>query len=82
MCTMDISATILSALLTCGILMIFVENQHISGDIYQYYIGVMKPFMHRLSNYFKYLSCVKPTCFEKVSSPTVISQYQEEINIL
>lgn len=47
--------TILSALLASAVLMIFIENQHIAANVNARYQMVMTPFLHKLSNYFKYI---------------------------
>ena len=53
--------TILSALLTSAVLMVFIENQHIAANINARYQMIMTPFLHKLSNYFKYTSDVRCT---------------------
>ena len=55
----SISVTILTALLTGGFLMLFIENRHIGDNIVNRYHFIMTPFMHRLSNYFKFISSAK-----------------------
>ena len=47
---------IIVALLTGGFIILFLENQHIGANVIERYHFVMQPFMHRLSNYFKFLS--------------------------
>lgn len=56
----DISITILTALLTSGILMLFIENQHVADLVHQQYLAKMKPFIHKLSNYFNYVNLANP----------------------
>lgn len=51
--------TIIVALLTGGFIILFLENQHVGANVIERYHFVMQPFMHRLSNYFKFLSSVK-----------------------
>lgn len=53
--------TILSALLASAVLMIFIENQHIAANVVSRYQMIMLPFMHKLSNYFKYVYNVRHT---------------------
>jgi len=55
----SIGVTILTALLTGGFLMLFIENRHIGDNIVNRYYFIMTPFMHRLSNYLKFISSVK-----------------------
>lgn len=50
---------IIVALLTGGFIILFLENQHIGANVIERYHFVMQPFMHRLSNYFKFLSSAK-----------------------
>ncbi len=45
---------ILTGLLTSGVIMLFVENQHIATNVYAKYESIMIPFMHKLTNYFKF----------------------------
>lgn len=51
--------SIITALLTGGIIILFLENQHIGANVIERYQFIMKPFMHRFSNYFKFLSSAK-----------------------
>lgn len=55
----SIIVSIIVALLTGGFIILFLENQHIGANVIERYHFVMKPFMHRLSNYFKFLSSAK-----------------------
>lgn len=55
----SIAVTILTALLTGGFLMLFIENRHIGDNVVNRYHFIMMPFMHRLSNYFKFISSAK-----------------------
>lgn len=48
--------TMLSAILTGGILMLFVESQKLSASVIDRFQGIMKPFYHKLSNYMKFVS--------------------------
>lgn len=56
----SIEITILTALLMgeWGI-MLFVENRHIGANIDNRYPFIMKPFVHKLSNYLKFISSIK-----------------------
>ena len=51
----DIIIPILVAILTGGFLMLFIENQHITSSVNERYNFIMKPFYHKLSNYFKFV---------------------------
>lgn len=55
----SIDVTILTALLTGGFLMLFIENRHIGANVDDRYHFIMKPFMHKLSNYLKFISSAK-----------------------
>ena len=55
----SIAVTILTALLTGGFLMLFIENRHIGDNVVNRYHFIMTPFMHRLSNFFKFISSAK-----------------------
>lgn len=55
----SIIVPIIVALLTGGFIILFLENQHVGANVIERYHFVMKPFMHRLSNYFKFLSSAK-----------------------
>lgn len=52
----SIIASIITALLTGGFIILFLDNQHVGATVIERYHFVMQPFMHRLSNYFKFLS--------------------------
>lgn len=53
----NIIVPILVAILTGGFLMLFIENQHVASSVNERYRFIMKPFYHKLSNYFKFVSC-------------------------
>ncbi|WP_216594338.1 hypothetical protein [Segatella maculosa] len=55
----SIAVTVLTALLTGGFLMLFIENRHIGDNVVNRYHFIMTPFMHRLSNFFKFISSAK-----------------------
>ena len=55
----SIIITIIVALLTGGFIILFLENQHFGANVIERYHFVMQPFMHRLSNYFQFLSSAK-----------------------
>lgn len=55
----SIIISIIVALLTGGFIILFLENQHVGANVIERYHFVMQPFMHRLSNYFKFLSSAK-----------------------
>lgn len=52
----SILVSIITALLTGGFIILFLDNQHVGATVIERYHFVMQPFMHRLSNYFKFLS--------------------------
>ena len=55
----SIIVSIITALLTGGFIILFLDNQHVGATVIERYHFVMQPFMHRLSNYFKFLSSAK-----------------------
>ena len=55
----SIIVSIITALLTGGFIILFLENQHVGANVIERYHFIMNPFMHRLSNYFKFLSFAK-----------------------
>lgn len=55
----SIIVSVITALLTGGFIILFLENQHVGANVIERYHFIMKPFMHRLSNYFKFLSSAK-----------------------
>ena len=59
---LSIIISILSALLTGGFLMIFIESQKVSGGVTERFHFVMNPFFHSFSNYVKFISSFK-ACF-------------------
>lgn len=52
----SIIVSIITALSTGGFIILFLDNQHVGATVIERYHFVMRPFMHRLSNYFKFLS--------------------------
>ena len=55
----SIIVSIITALLTGGFIILFLDNQHVGATVIERYHFVMQPFMHRLTNYFKFLSSAK-----------------------
>lgn len=55
----SIIVSIITALLTGGFIILFLENQHVGATVIERYHFILQPFMHRLSNYFKFLSSAK-----------------------
>ena len=51
----DIIVPILVAIITGGFLMLFIENQHVASSVNERYSFIMRPFYHKLSNYFKFV---------------------------
>lgn len=52
----DIIVPILVAILTGGFLMLFIENQHITSSVNERYDFIMKPFYHKLTNYYQFVA--------------------------
>lgn len=52
----EIIVPILVAILTGGFLMLFIENQHVTSSVNEKFDFIMKPFYHKLSNYFLFIS--------------------------
>lgn len=46
----------LSAVLTGGFLMLFIESHKLSSNVIDRFQGIMKPFYYKLSNYMKFVS--------------------------
>ena len=59
----SIIITILSALLTGGFLMIFIESQHIANNIAERFHFRMRPFYYSFTNYVRFISFFK-SCFD------------------
>lgn len=55
----SIIVSVITALLTGGFIILFLENQHVGANVIERYHFIMKPFMYKLSNYFKFLSFAK-----------------------
>lgn len=51
----EIAITILSALLTGGFILFFVENQHVESEVIRRYHSIMDPYYHKLSLYLKFV---------------------------
>ncbi len=51
----EIATTILSALLTGGFILFFIENQHIESEVIHRYHAIMDPYYHKLSLYLKFV---------------------------
>ncbi len=52
----EIIVPILVAILTGGFLMLFIENQHVTSSVNERYDFIMKPFYHKLSNYYQFVA--------------------------
>jgi hypothetical protein len=59
---LSIIISILSALLTGGFLMIFIESKKVAGSVTDRFHFTMNPFFRSFSNYAKFISSLK-TCF-------------------
>lgn len=55
----SIIVSILTALLTGGFLMLFIENQHLGAKVTENYHAIMDPFMKRFSGYVRFISSVR-----------------------
>lgn len=62
MAELSIIISILTALLTGGFLMIFIESQKVAGSVTDRFHFVMNPFFRSFSSYVKFISSFK-TCF-------------------
>ena len=51
MLNVDHVITLLSAILTGGVLMLFIESQKLSANVVERFQNIMKPFYHKLSCY-------------------------------
>lgn len=78
----SIIMSIIVALLTGGFIILFLENQHVGANVIERYHFVMKPFMHRLSNYFKFLSSAKVYFSIKKGTMTDEAEYVFKFNDL
>lgn len=71
----SIIGSIIVALLTGGFIILFLENQHVGANVIERYHFIMKPFMHRLSNYFKFLSSAKVYFSIKKGTKKEVAEY-------
>lgn len=55
----SIIVSILTALLTGGFLMLFIENQHLGSKVTENYHAIMDPFMKRFSGYVRFIESIK-----------------------
>lgn len=56
MLNVDHVITLLSTILTGGVLMLFIESQKLSANVVERFQNIMKPFYHKLSCYMRVLS--------------------------
>ena len=79
---MSIIVSILSTLLTGGILSMYTESLHVSNQMAEKYRAVMAPFMHQLSNYFRFMSLAKSLGKINTQSPSckIGVEYRNRIN--
>ena len=63
----NIAISILSALLTGGFILFFVENQHIERDVIERFRTIMNPYYHKLSAYLKFVYFI--SCRISYSNP-------------
>ncbi len=78
----SIIVPIITALLTGGFIILFLENQHIGSNVIERYHFIMQPFMHRLSNYFKFLSSAKSYFSIKKNTKKDEAEYVLKFNAL
>lgn len=74
----NIAISILSALLTGGFILFFVENQHIERDVIERFRTIMNPYYHKLSAYLKFVYSI--SCRISCSNPK--DDYIQELRSL
>jgi len=79
----SIILTILSALLTGGFLMIFIESQHISNSVFERLNFIMRPFYHSLSSYVKFMTLYGDCfSFENVEKDTYMWKLKKDMEYI
>ncbi|MDD4590192.1 MAG: hypothetical protein PHG06_07155 [Parabacteroides sp.] len=78
----NIAITILSALLTGGFILFFVENQHIERDIINKFRSIMDPFYHKLSNYLKFVYFINALIRYKTDNQDITDKFKSNVDKL
>lgn len=68
------TTSILTSILTGGVLVLFIENQHITSFVWTRYESIMSPFLHRLTCIIQWIS----TCNSAIELPRVPNKTLEE----
>lgn len=78
----EIALIILSALLTGGFIIFFVENRQIEKDVIDRYRSIMDPYYHKLSNYLKLVFFINNSLIYKESDIKNVEKFKSYIEKL
>ena len=75
----NIAISILSALLTGGFIIFFVENQHIERDVIERFRSIMDPYYYKLSNYSKFVYFINGRIRYRAGELEYVSNFKSTI---
>lgn len=76
--SVQLAVDILSALLTGGFLLFFIETMHIESDVKQRYKAIMNPFYHKLSKMAAYIGHMRlAITFPNTERGKLLKEYME-----
>lgn len=70
--------SILTSLLTGGVLVLFIESQHVTSFVYTKYETIMAPFMHKLSCFVKVLATIHTSIEPQNCTSNSVSKYKDK----
>lgn len=74
------TTSILTSILTGGVLVLFIENQHITSFVWTRYESIMSPFLHRLTCIIQWISTCNFAMEPPLNPNKVLEKYKEKMN--
>lgn len=72
--------SILTAVLTGGVLVLFIENQHVTSFVWTKYESIMTPFLHKLTCIIQYISKCNSAIESEGKPDATLIAYKKRLN--
>lgn len=79
---LEIAITILSALLTGGFILFFIENQHIEKEVADNFKSIMNPYYNKLGDYLRFVYFISGRLRFKVEKDSYVEDYKKIVDYL
>ena len=77
---LSLLTSILTSVLTGGILVLFIENQHLTSYVWTKYESIMTPFIHKLTCVIKYISLCNSAIEEPDTPNPSLTAYKKRLD--